>query len=1285
MRRSHPRPRNEQDFELLCVKLLRAYWQCPELELYAVKGEAQHGVDILDVSGREPLRAAQCKLQEEGKVTSRTQVQCEIEKAKGFRPPLDRYLIMTTGKVKKVVHDLLIEINRIHRENKLFAVQVFDWRRIEELLDEFPDVREWYEGGPSATPAGGNESTIEKLYELTKQTLRHGREDDSKDKFHSEIDEARDYINEHNYQMAKLLLQRIKVRSWDKLNGRHRFRILTNLACVEISADNATGAAELYLEAKKYQPDDEMARIHEALAYRILGQREKAFELATKLREEFPRSGPVLRIFIQSAPDSTALESLEDSVPKDLLDRDEVAVALTRRALDTGELDQAEGFIRAATSANSRASMPWLLLGQIILQQEILQSYQKHGTGDLFCDQDRLRESEDAFGRALGRADDERSTSAKVEVLVNRSRTRFLLDKDAEALEDLEDARQNAPDNPIVIESYGESLRLVGRADDAITFMRRLPQEALSDHGRVMLSMLLIERGAPCDYRSAAELLSHVAKSEARLPEDFREHAIDAGFQAFARQERFDAAHKLLEEIPKGAVSEVGFKTLAGRLHLLQGQQDEASQYADDALDITEDATTAFDLRRLARLLSALGRFNDALPLWQRIYVPGVLSEDTRHLLECAHRMNRHEIMLDTFRDLRETGSIDRSLLDAEVALLVRYDTEAAIKILDDEISQRPDDKELRLRRSQMGLALDRADLVDHDPSSMPTADEVAPREAVDAVHVLRAIGHEQYAVQYAYDVLRHNFQNPDTHKAFIQALSPFGNEPQLEIADRVKPGAAVCYVEPGDSVPRWIIVEDSPDPDSQFTEPELSPDDEICKAMIGKGVGDTFILAKGIQDRIGEIREIQNKYVYRYQECTGQWEVRFPQLPYLHVVRIPQKTRESSDSEPDISVILKSVDESDKNVTEWKRIYKKNPIPLHIYGKHFGKTAFEALQGLAWSPDVTVKCCIGLAEEREHATKAFRSCNTVVLDMSAISSLFWLERLDILESSLVDLVVSTSTMNDLRNMIANESRGHSRKSGVMYKKEMGYSFVETTAAAHGAYIKSLRHLVGVLETNCKIASCKSLASIESEKRETLVKLFGQYGAEAILLSAVPGAVLWTDDHVQAEFASTEYGASRVWTQFVIGACVESGMVNLEAYLDASAKLLGYCYYFTSGHPQIIRQAGVIAGWKVDRWPLLQALSSFSDEAVELKQMLQLAAGFLMLLYQEVVLPQSKAHITVKILEEIAKRERGIEGIQGIHRALPTIFGVNVLGLADATKTIEAWLRARSERPNVAF
>ena len=115
-----------------------------------------------------------------------------------------------------------------------------------------------------------------------------------------------------------------------------------------------------------------------------------------------------------------------------------------------------------------------------------------------------------------------------------------------------------------------------------------------------------------------------------------------------------------------------------------------------------------------------------------------------------------------------------------------------------------------------------------------------------------------------------------------------------MENPDSVETDAAVCYVEQGDPALHWIIIEATSDPDSQLPEPERSPDHAICKDMMGKKVGDTFVLAPGIQERTGEIKTIQNKYVRRYQDCMRQWQVRFPEFPVVQVVKIPEKPGES-------------------------------------------------------------------------------------------------------------------------------------------------------------------------------------------------------------------------------------------------------------------------------------------------------------------------------------------------------------------------------------------------------
>jgi hypothetical protein len=124
-----PIPTDEDDFEDLCVDILRIYWNRPGLERYGSRGQRQNGVDILDLGGVNPLHAAQCKLRELGKKLSPTTIEEEVTDALGFEFPIGKYGILTTAKVTTQAQKKVLEINQRHREAGLFEVELFPWGR----------------------------------------------------------------------------------------------------------------------------------------------------------------------------------------------------------------------------------------------------------------------------------------------------------------------------------------------------------------------------------------------------------------------------------------------------------------------------------------------------------------------------------------------------------------------------------------------------------------------------------------------------------------------------------------------------------------------------------------------------------------------------------------------------------------------------------------------------------------------------------------------------------------------------------------------------------------------------------------------------------------------------------------------------------------------------------------------------------------------------------------------------------------------------------------------------
>src|SRR5467141_422803 len=124
-------PANEADFEFFGLAILKVHWNCPGLDLYAHRGERQFGIDLLDLSGTEPLSAGQCKLHAEWKTIPPAEIMEEVSRARAFNPKLGRFAIITTARAMRTAHDAVLRINQEHRSQGLFSVELIDRAKIE--------------------------------------------------------------------------------------------------------------------------------------------------------------------------------------------------------------------------------------------------------------------------------------------------------------------------------------------------------------------------------------------------------------------------------------------------------------------------------------------------------------------------------------------------------------------------------------------------------------------------------------------------------------------------------------------------------------------------------------------------------------------------------------------------------------------------------------------------------------------------------------------------------------------------------------------------------------------------------------------------------------------------------------------------------------------------------------------------------------------------------------------------------------------------------------------------
>ncbi len=149
-RKEIPPPKGDDDFEDLARALFSAVWKDPGAKLHGRPGQGQDGVDVYgeDRAGGKGLNGVQCK--QHGSNTFVTdkallkELLEEVEKAKGFQPPLGRFIFATTARRSATLQQEARDLTEQHKKAGLFSVDILGWEDIEDLLRQHEDVLAWY-------------------------------------------------------------------------------------------------------------------------------------------------------------------------------------------------------------------------------------------------------------------------------------------------------------------------------------------------------------------------------------------------------------------------------------------------------------------------------------------------------------------------------------------------------------------------------------------------------------------------------------------------------------------------------------------------------------------------------------------------------------------------------------------------------------------------------------------------------------------------------------------------------------------------------------------------------------------------------------------------------------------------------------------------------------------------------------------------------------------------------------------------------------------------------------
>ena len=470
------------------------------------------------------------------------------------------------------------------------------------------------------------------------------------------INEARDLVNKREFRDAAIVLRQEESKNGHLFNDRQRFRLASNYGAIAYGENRIEDAGRHFLDAVRYAPEDELARINEVFAYFLLGDRSRAFELATERRMKYPSSARLAGIWINSAPEAKSPEDLASQLDSALLGDAEVCIALARRCMMADKLDSADEYCGRAILVNPKWSQSWLVRAQA-------------GVGMLMEENAGTRILNTPRSTILAKAIEDSTKAIEVcekekegvwptaESFAVRAQLRFINGEIELGIQDAKSAYKLTPDVLHVILLRAQAHLMVHETDSAIKLLAE--GYALEARPDIVLvyATTLARRAKDGDLARAVEVSGSVDVST--IPARMRDSFVINAVQFMAQLEDWDTATKYLDR-QRAAIHPVTALAVDLLIHLGRKDRDAANRLADEALAILSDSVQAgtreFFAGTLMQLDGPMKRCRSSRSSSTETFLRLIPASSSHALITCACTRRCSKSLISCIASDRRTG-----------------------------------------------------------------------------------------------------------------------------------------------------------------------------------------------------------------------------------------------------------------------------------------------------------------------------------------------------------------------------------------------------------------------------------------------------------------------------------------------------------------------------------------------------------------------------------------------------------------------------------------------------
>ncbi len=256
---------------------------------------------------------------------------------------------------------------------------------------------------------------------------------------------------------------------------------------------------------------------------------------------------------------------------------------------------------------------------------------------------------------------------------------------------------------------------------------------------------------------------------------------------------------------------------------------------------------------------------------------------------------------------------------------------------------------------------------------------------------------------------------------------------------------------------------------------------------MMGKAANQHFVF----QGRDHKVLQIENKIVYRARQCLEGFEQTFPTNTAFRrftVETAPQHQRGSEEGSLASFINFWKMDTNTRRI--FKMSIRKNGMPITKLAQEMGKSIIETMGHLAANRNLGIRCSPFDNTFWIKAGQTISETKKIVLDGTAIATIFMLDFQDQLRNLPFQCIVPDAAIQELRELKRRFDRNTDNPIYLGFQDGRPV-FNAASREQEIAFARQLARLITVLENDCLVVGGSAIVKLPTAHRNALFAHFG--------------------------------------------------------------------------------------------------------------------------------------------------------------------------------------------------